>query len=245
MERNKEPEKPTPRSQVLGRSYQADELKDLISIITRVNPSARISIQLLRKELLDLVYAVGRADDGSDEAAWFREAAAKQPSDAALAEQFRNIAKADDPLDPKLCFGIALTKLNQAARGRWTGRRRRRPMNRPHPLRDIKSDSLTADEIADVREMALHLARYHQSFIHRGQPNKLDQDTLLDGIADIYIRFAKLNCDRYDLPHTVNTRFITFAYKAMRPFFAQTEATKSALSKRWKRMKDAHGRPAE
>ncbi len=88
--------------------------------------------------------------------------------------------------------------------------------------------------------MALHLANFHQSFVRRGQPNKSDQDTLLDGIADIYVEFAKLDCHRYDLPHAENSRFIQFTYWALRPFFGLTEASLKAISKRWKRLKDAH-----
>ena len=67
-----------------------------------------------------------------------------------------------------------------------------------------------------------------------------DQDTLLDGIADIYVEFAKLDCHRYDLPHAENSHFIQFTYRALRPFFGLTEASLKAISKRWKRLKDAH-----
>lgn len=227
-------------SQHRSSSYSTEQLNELAAILQKKSLGHVVSCQSLKQQLLDLMNAVGRADDGSEEAAWFREAGADESSDADLAKQFRQIAKAKDPLDPKHCYGLALTGLNMAARRRWTSRRRQRPMNRPHPLRDITSDFLSADEIAEVREMALHLAAYHQSFVRRGQRNKLDQDTLLDGIADIFIRFAQLDCHPYDLPHSVNTPFVKFAYTAMRPFFARTEASKSAISKRWKRLKDTH-----
>ena len=163
------------------------------------------------------------------------------PSDAALAEQFRRIAAAEDPLDPELCSGIALTMLNAAARRRWTSRVHRKDL-RPTSLRGVSTSSLFADAIAEIREMALHLAGYHQSSIRSGHPGKLDQDTLLEGIADIYIFFSNLDCHRYDLPHSPNSRFIRFAHFAMRPFFAHTEASKSALFNRWKRLKNRHNR---
>lgn len=224
--------------------YTTDQLDSLVTIMQQAKPKVRVSRTKLQQQLLELLYVVGTADDGSEAAAWFREAKVGDLSHAELAEQFRNIAAAEDPLDPKICFGIALTKLNHAARGRWTGRNRRRQMNRPHPLRDTTSDFLTKDEIAEVREMALHLEDYHRSFVRSGHPGKADQDALLDGIADIYIRFADLNCHPYDLPHSPKTRFISFAHGALRPFFARTEVSKSALSHRWKRLKDAHGRPS-
>ena len=222
-------------------SYSAEQLEDLAAILQKKSPNLVVSRQSLKRQLLDLLFAVGRADDGSEEAAWFREAAENEPSNAALADQFRKIAESKDPLDPKLCFGIALTKLNYAARRRWAGRKRGRPMNRPHPLRDIPSDFLTAGEIAEVRAMALDLAAYHQSFIRKGRSKDLDQDTLLEGIAEIYIRYAELNCHRYALPHSPASRFITFARIAMQPFFAKTEVSAKALSNRWKRLKDTHG----
>jgi hypothetical protein len=231
-----------PRS--VPHRYTTDQLDDLVAIIQRANPEVTVSRRELQQQLLELLYAVGTAVDGSEAAAWFREARAGDLSHAEFAEQFRKIAAAEDPLDPKICFGIALTKLDYAARGRWTGRNRRRPMNRPHPLRDMTSDFLTKDEIAEVREMALHLERYHRSFVRSGHPGKVDQDALLDGIADIYIRVADLNCHPYDLPHSPKTRFITFAHGVLSPFFARTEVSKSALYNRWKRLKDAHGRPS-
>jgi hypothetical protein len=86
--------------------------------------------------------------------------------------------------------------------------------------------------------MALHIATYHQSFIRSCRSKYLFQDTLLDGIAEIFIRFADLRCHPHALPHAANSSFVRFAYLAMRPFFAQTEASKSAIAKRWKRLKD-------
>jgi hypothetical protein len=99
---------------------------------------------------------------------------------------------------------------------------------------------LTEDDLADVRGLALHLADYHQSFVRRQQPVKIDQDTLIERLADIYIEFAGLDCGRYELAHAKNSLFIQFAYLAMRPFFGLTEASAASISKRWKRLKDHH-----
>jgi hypothetical protein len=222
--------------------YTTDQLDCQVAIIKRVKPRIRVSRTKLQQQLLELLYVVGTADDGSEPAAWFREAKVGDLSHAELAEQFRTIAAAEDPLDPKICSGIALTKLNHAAHGRWTGHSRRKRINRPHSLRGVSSAELTVDEIAEVREMALHLEDYHRSFVRSGHPGKVDQDALLDGIADIYIRFAKLRCHPYDLPHAPKSRFISFAHGVLSPFFARTEVSKSALYNRWKRLKDAHGR---
>ena len=221
-------------------SYSTDQLEHLAAIIERAAPGVTVSREDLKQHLLDLLWAVGRANDGTEYSIAFQEFAALEPSHAELAERFRAIAASDDPLNPELCSGIVLAELNAAARGKWARRIRKGLINRPHPLRGISSDMLSEENLAEVREMALHLVDYHQSFVRRGQPNKSDQNTLLDGIANIYVEFAKLNCHRYDLPHAENSRFIQFAYRALRPFFGLTEASLKAISKRWKRLKDAH-----
>ena len=200
--------------------------------------------QALVQNLLDLLWAVGRANDGTEYSLSFQEFAALETPHAELAERFRAIAASDDPLNPELCSGIVLAELNAAARGKWARRIRKGLINRPHPLRGISSDMLSEENLVEVREMALHLVDYHQSFVRRGQPNKSDQDMLLDGIANIYVEFAKLDCLRYDLPHAENSRFIQFAYRALRPFFGLTEASLKAISKRWKRLKDANSEGA-
>lgn len=230
-----------PRMSTAASPYSTDQLEHLAAIIERTAPGVTVSREDLGQHLLDLLGAVG-IDDGTEYAAAFREFAALEPSHAELAERFRAIAVADDPLNSELCSGIVLGKLNTAARGKWARRMSNGLINRPHPLRGISSDMLSDKDLAEVREMALHLANFHQSFVRRGQPNKSDQDTLLDGIADIYVEFAKLDCHRYDLPHAKNSRFVKFVHLALRPFFGLTEASLASISKRWKRLKDAHNR---
>ncbi len=223
-------------------SYSTDQLEHLAAIIERAAPGVTVSREDLKQHLLDLLWAVGRANDGTEYSIAFQEFAALEPSHAELAERFRAIAASDNPRNPELCSGIVLAEMNAAARGKWARRIRKGLINRPHPLRGISSDMFSDKDLAEVREMALHLANFHQSFVRRGQPNKSEQDTLLDGIADIYVEFAKLDCHRYELPHAKNARFVKFVYLALRPFFGLTEASLASISKRWKRLKDAHNR---
>ena len=216
--------------------YSREQLNHLAVIIERSRPLC-IARYKLNDQLLELMHVVGRADVDSQEVAWFREAGASEPSHAELVRQFRAIATAKDPLDPKICHGLALTILNTAARRRWTHRRHQKRLLSFHPLHDAASDPLSTSEINEVREMALGLATYHEAFVRRGAPNKADQDALVDGIAEIFVRFAGLGC-RLDLPHSTNSAFITFAHIAMQPFCSQTEGSKSAIAKRWKRIKN-------
>jgi len=221
-------------------SYSTDQLEHLAAIIERAAPGVMVSREDLKQHLLNLIQAVGRANDGTEYSIAFQEFAAHEPSHAELAKCFRTIAGSDDPLNPELCSGIVLAELNAAARSKWARRMRKGLINRPHPIRGVSSDFLTEEDLADVREMALHLAHYHQSFVRRQQPIKVDQNTLIEGLADIYIEFAGLDCGRYELAHAKNARFIKFVHLAMRPFFALTEASLASVSKRWKRLKDVH-----
>jgi len=221
-------------------SFTPDQLEQLANIITRTTAEISVDHGRLEECLLNLLQAVGRADDGTEYSIAFRDFANLEPSHAELAKQYRAIAASDDPLNSDLCFGIVLAELNQAARRKWARRVRKGQINRPHPLRGISSEFLTEEDLADVRQMALHLAHYHQSFVRRQQPIKADQNTLIERLADIYIEFAGLGCGRYELAHAENAHFIQFIYLAMRPFFGPTEASLASVSRRWKRLKDHH-----
>jgi hypothetical protein len=221
-------------------SYTSNQLESLGRKIERVTPGVQVDRRFLAERLLDLLGAVGRMVDDSEYSIAFQEFAASEPSHSELAKRFRAIAASDDPLNTELCSGVALAELNAAARSKWAGRIRKGLINRPHPIRGAATELLTDQELVDVREMASRLAQYHQSFVRRQQPNKLDQDTLVEGMADIYIEFTGLEHGRYELPHAKNARFIKFVYLAMRPFFGLTEASLASISKRWKRLKDLH-----
>lgn len=221
-------------------SYSSSQLAELAALVLRANPAADVTPDELAERILDLLYAVGTTDDGSKEADYFREAGADDPCDADLVKQFRAIASADDPLDPKLCHGIALAKLNAAARSKWTSRRYNRRLNRRHMLLGVTSDILTVSDRADIKEFALHLAAYHQAQIRRKRPNKNDLDTLLDGLGDLYLSFAELDQHRYALPHAVSSIFIRFCHQVLSPYFDPSEVSPKALSHRWKRRKDTH-----
>ncbi|MQA67000.1 MAG: hypothetical protein GEU76_14040 [Alphaproteobacteria bacterium] len=162
--------------------------------------------------LLDLISATGRETEGTEYEAAFR----------------------------KYLESIMMTELTMAARRKWSDQIRHGLINRPHLLRGISSGDLSEQELRDVQEMALELACYHHSYVRKGQPTKHQQDTLLIGLGDLYVEFAQLHCDPYELPHSKYSLFISFAYEALQPFFARTEVSRTALSHRWLRLKDAY-----
>lgn len=107
-----------------------------------------------------------------------------------------------------------LTELNYAARGVWGHRIRERRMNRPDPLRGVSSDVLSDEELADVREMTARHAAYYGSFVRRGAARKMDQDTLLNGLAATFREFTRLDCHRYDLPHAEDSHWKENAWRS-------------------------------
>lgn len=219
-------------------SYSPHQLEELASLIRKASGDLTVSRHELEIRLTDLMRAVGRPIANDEYAADFGNLGEGDLSHSDLSKRFQAIAIAGDPLDPDLCNGIVLTKLNHAARAKWARRFKTEGINRPHPIRGLRAEDLTAEELSDVKEMAAHLAQYHRSFVRREQPRKIDQDTLIEELADIFCEFAGLTTDRYKLGHAVGSHFVRFAYSAMRPFFELTEASLASISKRWKRLKD-------
>lgn len=218
----------------------ADLIVQLAQPIQRAIPGAEVDVARLEERLLHLLSAVGCLDVGTEYTRAFREFAGHGPSHADLAKRLRAIATSDDPLNLAADTGVLLSELNALARNKWSRQIRAGRFDPDHPLRGCSTASLTPQEVADVRAMALHVAAYHQSFVQRGRPTKNDQNTLLLGLADIFIEFTGLDCSRHDLPHAENSQFITFVELAVRPFFSQTEATRASISRRWKRLKDVN-----
>jgi len=223
------------------------EICDVVRRTNAARPGANraswIDDAKLKREIEDLLFAVGAAHDGSESAILFADPRVPDSSDQDLVKQLRGIAASDDPLDPRICHGTALAELNAAARAKWTSRRHNRRLNRPHMLLGVTSDLLTQTERADLKALALDLAAYHQAQIKRQRPRKVDQDTLLDGLADIFLSHTGSSQHRYELPHSVRSHFIRFCHEVLRPFFPLTEASPKALSNRWSKLRTAHFTP--
>jgi hypothetical protein len=207
------------------------------------NRAPRIDEPTLKNEIEDLLCAVGIANDGSESAVLFANPPVPDATHEDLVKQHLAIAASDDPLDRRICYGTALAELNAKARSKWTSRRHNRRFNRPHMLLGVTSDFLTQIERADIKEFAFELAAYHQAQIRRERPAKIDQDTLLDGLADIYLSHTNSAQHRYELPHSIRSHFIRFCHAVLRPFFPLTELSPKALSNRWNGLKKQHYKP--
>lgn len=217
--------------------YREPQLTRLVSILRRTAPNVSVNRLSLRHQLNDLLRAIGRTADGSVFANAFLEYAASDPGPAARAAEFEAIAGADDPLDPTVSGDIALAGLHARARTRWS---RKKNVGRIEDLARLRArafDQLTTDVQEDVRLMAHQLAQYHRSFVKRKAPAKNDQNTLMLGLADIYLRQIGSDLPCEDLPHAERSYFIQFVRAALEPFFATTEVSPKALSRRWQRIK--------
>lgn len=213
-----------------------------MSILRREETYTHVRKIDLRRAIMDLVNATGRGV--SKEAQDFQSHVPKRIPHKKISRTFERIAASDDPLGSKLCSRAIRIELDRYLRVKWSSRVKKRSINRPLGLKGLVSADLTEEERSDIREAATHLAALHKSQVRRQQPTKVDQNALVHGLAVIYIQFAALDCDVFDLPYSVNSRFIAFCHAALQPFFAQTEASRSAIAQRWYTLKksDASGR---
>jgi hypothetical protein len=194
----------------------------------------------LRSDVEDLLSAIGIAHDGSEGALRFAALSSEDMTHTELARQCRLIAEADDPLDRSIFHGVVRTELTDKLRIKWTSRPHRRRLNRPHILLGMTSDFLSDSERSDIKEAALELEAYHLAHVRRERPIKLDQDTALDGLADIFLNHTCSSQHRYELPHSVRSHFVRFCHAVLRPFFPLTEVSPKALSNRWKKLRTQH-----
>jgi len=222
--------------------YRADEWEALVAIVRRAKPGASLALEGLHHSLISLLGAVGKGRTEGDQL--FREWAEEDVPHAKHAAVFRKIARATDPLTPKLCTAFYRAALDRRAERKWSLQRRLGKLRRPYPLRDATIRDLTPQEVMDVREMAHSLAAHHASEANPAhRPRKVVIDTLLFELADIFLPFlSATKPGRYPLSHAEASRFIKFCSLSLRPFFPRGEAseiTPKALSLRWKRLKKA------
>jgi hypothetical protein len=205
-----------------------------------LRPAPKVDEAKLRSEVEDLLSAIGIAHDGSEDALLFAGLSSEDMTHKELAKQCRLIAEADDPLDRSIFHGGVRTELTDKLRMKWTSRRHRRRLNRPHILLGMTSDFLSDSERSDIKEAALELEAYHLAQVRRERPTKIDQDTALDGLADIFLAHTCSSQHRDELPHSVRSHFIRFCHAVLRPFFPLTEVSPKALSNRWQKLRTQH-----
>ena len=161
----------------------------------------------------------------------------EETTHAVLAKLFRRIARARDPFADKAGYDLALPELNAKAGRRWAERIRRGTLGRAGPLLGVRWADLSDDERDDIRQMARELARNHQSFVGRGMPFKNDQNTLLDGIADIFVDFTRIRASSLRTTPRREQPLHPIRRSCPAPILCPDEASTKALSRRWKRLR--------
>jgi len=218
-------------------------MKEISKVVLRANGGASFDERELKREIEDLLSAVGTANDGSEDAFFFANPPVPDALHLDFVKEFHAIAASDGPIDPRIYSRMVIAKLNAAVRGKWTSRRYKWRVNRPDALLSVTSEFLTEAERDDVKQFANELEAYHQAQIKRQRPAKIDQDTLLDGLADIYLRHTGSSKHPYELPHSVRSHFILFCHAVLRPFFPLTETSTKALSNRWHKLRQQQFAP--
>ena len=219
--------------------YSAEQTDELVHILYRASAGAAVDRDQLIERITDLLIAVGQADDGTEFGKAFREEARLEPRPADLANEYLAIAEGKDLIEPLLHARIVLAWLRAAVRGKPLAELLNVRTGENYLEAKNSDKLLSGEELLQLRDAAMRLARYHRSLVRPGAPNKLIQDTLMESLAGIFLEFTQLDISRYELPHSVKSLFIQFARQALKPFFPATEVSKKALSERWSRIKTA------
>src|SRR5215207_7089787 len=106
-------------------AYKPDDLDRIVEILARASRGLEIDREAVHRDLIDLVYAIGRAHDGSDEAQQFHAASADDLSHNALAKLFLALAASDDPLAEAVRHRDLWAGLKRMVRIRWTSSKQR------------------------------------------------------------------------------------------------------------------------
>lgn len=200
----------------------------------------------IAEQVLALFVSVGVAPRRTEEERiWAELGAADTPDHAALAKRFRRIARAPNLFDRAVCDGEVRQTFDRKVRRRWAASWRRKTGCDVPSIDRIDWYSLSREQQAHVRLMARELMAYHASFVRRGAPRKHILDTLLLGLADIFIDRDGLAGGVSDLSDTKTGPFIEFckAHLATIPDAGKDPAisvvTADALSSRWHRLTKA------
>jgi hypothetical protein len=230
---------PTTDTSRSGPYLPSEVLSELVDILRDAFPGLELNmgeIGEIDHGAFALLRAIGaRINDGEFSAA-FREAVNALPSPRDKATAFEKIASAANPLDPNICSASALFDLRTAALERWEGLRRLAPSIRTYHLFCETWEELPDWQQREVRVIARELYEFHKGNIEQGAPEKPDQNALLIGMADIFLRATKQHhSGPSDLSGSPTGPFIRFVHAAAKRFFSATEVSPKALSNRWYR----------
>jgi hypothetical protein len=212
------------------------DVEELARLCKKQNPRAAVNARALFNSVADLLRATGVCTP-SKEARIFQEAARRDREPAALWAAYLKAARSADLLSREISGPDLRAGLHGLARVRWAGRAaRQRGVQRQSLVRATWTE-LNEVERAEVRQMARDLALMEKSKITRGAPQKVELDTVILGLADIFIEHAELQRSADDLSDAPSSIFISFCAVALRRVRDASEVSPQALGSRWERIK--------
>ena len=218
------------------QAYEPAQIERIMAILDRASGGRQIDREEVAQSLLEIIYAIGLATDGTEQSRLWQEFSSHEPSHKTVRDSFLRLAKAEDPfalarrdrrLSSLLSRGVGVRRIA----GRW-----RKPGYSQASIRQADWMSLSAADQAEFRKMLEDSASYYARFVKRGRERKTKLDTALLDLAGLYLVWTGEVIAQHLVPYDAKSRFIQFAAAALEPAGRHFEASRSALSGRWERI---------
>ncbi len=218
------------------QAYEPAQIERIMAILDRASGGRQIDREEVAQSLLEIIYAIGLATDGTEQSRLWQEFSSHEPSHKTVREGFLRLARAEDPfalaqrdrrLSSLLSRGVGVRRIA----GRW-----RKPGYSQASIRNADWMSLSAADQAEFRKMLEDSASYYARFVRRGREQKSKLDTALLDLADFYLSWTGQTVARHHVPYAAESRFIQFAVAALEPVGWYFEVSDAALSGRWERI---------
>ncbi len=218
------------------QAYEPAQIERIMAILDRASGGRQIDREEVAQPLLEIIYAIGLATDGTEQSRLWQEFSSHEPSHKTVRDGFLRLARAEDPfalaqrdgrLSSLLSRGVGVRRIA----GRW-----QKPGYSQASIRNADWTSLSAADQAEFRKMLEDSASYYARFVKRGREQNSKLDTALLDLADLYLSWTGQTVARHHVPYAAKSRFIQFAAAALEPVGRDFEVSRSALSGRWERI---------
>ena len=218
------------------QAYEPAQIERIMAVLRRDSGGRQIDREEVAQSLLEIIYAIGLATDGTEQSRLWQEFSSHEPSHKTVRDGFLRLARAEDPFalaqrDRRLSSlhsrGVGVRRIA----GRW-----RKPGYSQASIRNADWMSLSAADQAEFRKMLEDSASYYARFVKRGRVQKTKLDTALLDLAHLYLSWTGQTVARHHVPYAAESRFIQFAVAALEPVGWYFEVSDAALSGRWERI---------
>jgi hypothetical protein len=218
------------------QAYEPAQIERIMAILDRASGGRQIDREEVAQSLLEIIYAIGLATDGTEQSRLWQEFSSHEPSHKTVRDGFLRLARAEDPfalarrdrrLSSLLSRGVGVRRIA----GRW-----QKPGYSQASIRNADWMSLSAADQAEFRKMLEDSASYYARFVKRGREQKSKLDTALLDLADLYLSWTGQTVARHHVPYAAESRFVQFAVAALEPVGWYFEVSDAALSRRWERI---------